>query len=750
MIMQTIYTYSYNPAIATGTNTTGTVWRMGYQQPIELYKGTSNQIKIVVFNSNQKVLNLSGYNIEVQIVDTANKTYHVTKLATIDNPINGVGLVTFTEADLANLDARFYDIVARLVDVPDYSTVLDTQILYLDDNFGAFTPVKILDAWNFGEGSPLTPNLDTNSISGNLIPSINNTYSIGNANLRWDHIYANIADIGNINISGDNIKSTGTTINLGTQWHWLSFTDVSIDNPESGTGAILKFDETNHGSGPTFETWYGNISTPYDSLGQHSLDIRAADANSYVELASYDWNNYVTVNNAGVQIFTNWIADHENYWTFGANGWLALPNNGKMISSSGKTSIQMGYDDIRLSTRDIDGSTIHTTLFDTNGDVYISKNLLPGYLDTGPTPINSIGTTEHPWKDLYLSGGTIYLNNIPLGLDNSNNLTFNSKKITTFETNGSLNATGNIIPTANVTYSLGNVNYQWKDLWVSNNTIYLNSIPLSIDSGGNLTVNGNVVTGGANTGNLAFINNSMYNIGGVNIENSDLSHGVTAALTLPSNGNISNPVHLINTYGNVNLTAGANPGALKNWIFSSNGNLTLPGSNASISNNGEFRIWSTDTDITVYRNGQDGYGVKANEISVYANNIKITKTSTSGLELLTGTLSFPDNSTQSTAYRYNAQTSPPTLTQGALWFNSDEGRLYINYNNAWVDASPTEIDPSAIRFNEQNQIELPVGGDISYAPGNISDWQSPAPTGLVEAVDRLAALLKVLNSGVGA
>ena len=62
-----------------------------------------------------------------------------------------------------------------------------------------------------------------------------------------------------------------------------------------------------------------------------------------------------------------------------------------------------------------------------------------------------------------------------------------------------INSTG-LVPGANVTYSLGSATRQWKDLWVSNNTIYLGGVSLGVDSGGNLTVNGNVVSGGGGGG----------------------------------------------------------------------------------------------------------------------------------------------------------------------------------------------------------------------------------------------------------
>ena len=51
---------------------------------------------------------------------------------------------------------------------------------------------------------------------------------------------------------------------------------------------------------------------------------------------------------------------------------------------------------------------------------------------------------------------------------------------------------GNIIPSANVTYTLGNATNQWASLYVSGNTIYLDNTPLSI-SGNMLSVNGTMI-----------------------------------------------------------------------------------------------------------------------------------------------------------------------------------------------------------------------------------------------------------------
>jgi hypothetical protein len=63
--------------------------------------------------------------------------------------------------------------------------------------------------------------------------------------------------------------------------------------------------------------------------------------------------------------------------------------------------------------------------------------------------------------------------------------------------------TDGIIPGANVTYSLGSQDYQWKDLWVSNNTIYLGGFPINVSSDGVLSVNNTPV----NSATYRLVNN---------------------------------------------------------------------------------------------------------------------------------------------------------------------------------------------------------------------------------------------------
>ncbi len=81
---------------------------------------------------------------------------------------------------------------------------------------------------------------------------------------------------------------------------------------------------------------------------------------------------------------------------------------------------------------------------------------------------------------------------------------------------------GNIIPSANAVYSLGTVTNQWKSLFVSNSTIYVGGVPLSIDTTGNLTVNGNTIP------TLAYVNTAVANVT-VDLSSYALNANVTAA-----------------------------------------------------------------------------------------------------------------------------------------------------------------------------------------------------------------------------
>ncbi len=81
---------------------------------------------------------------------------------------------------------------------------------------------------------------------------------------------------------------------------------------------------------------------------------------------------------------------------------------------------------------------------------------------------------------------------------------------------------GNVIPSANVTYSLGNLTHQWRDLYVSSTTIYIGGVALSIDLNGNLTVGGSAIP------TTAYVNQQVANVT-VDLTSYALNANVTAA-----------------------------------------------------------------------------------------------------------------------------------------------------------------------------------------------------------------------------
>jgi hypothetical protein len=124
----------------------------------------------------------------------------------------------------------------------------------------------------------------------------------------------------------------------------------------------------------------------------------------------------------------------------------------------GEITVDTGLDTIRVH----DGVTPGGTIIPTQANAYAYANLAVGDLQT---QIDTLTANTEAQQTL--------ISNIIDGT-------------TTF---------GNLLPSANVVYSLGSAIAQWKDLYVSSDTIYIGGTALSV-SGGNLLINGSPVQGG--------------------------------------------------------------------------------------------------------------------------------------------------------------------------------------------------------------------------------------------------------------
>jgi hypothetical protein len=104
------------------------------------------------------------------------------------------------------------------------------------------------------------------------------------------------------------------------------------------------------------------------------------------------------------------------------------------------------------------------------------------------------------------------------------------------------------------------------------------------------------------------------------------------------------------------------------------------------------------------------------------------------------------SSDQAALHFYNGPTeSDPNRVNEAWVFASRFGVQIQMYNDSHAGG-----DYLGWSFKPDGKLQLPVGGTVSYTPTTASDWNGTAPTTIQEAIDRLAALVKTLNTGTGA
>jgi hypothetical protein len=141
--------------------------------------------------------------------------------------------------------------------------------------------------------------------------------------------------------------------------------------------------------------------------------------------------------------------------------------------------------------------------------------------------------------------------NVTVGVGGTGNVAVFANNAVTFA--------ANLLPAANVTYSLGSNTARWQDLWIANSTIYLGDAVLGA-IGNTLTVNGaNVLTG-----NAGFIFSTTGNVIGGNL----ITTGIVSATGNATTGNLLT-AGVVSATGNVIggnlLTAG---------LISATGNIT--------------------------------------------------------------------------------------------------------------------------------------------------------------------------------
>jgi hypothetical protein len=382
--------------------------------------------------------------------------------------------------------------------------------------------------------------------------------NLGTATTNITTLFSNAAtQSASINTTNANITAANAAIlTLQTQ----VYTDSNV-------AAYLPVYTGNVGAGNiTASNLYGNLQSPYQdgivSVGTLDNLTVAGD----------------TVINGNLSLINNQILANDVY----ISGNLNLNNNTTIISTEEINSTVRHLILVHDVTNPVDalGAGLMTpfsawTYNNTFNSWQSNVNLLPSASNTYDIGSDS-GIT---WRSGHF--GNIY----------GNIATPNQAQITSVGNLSALSVSGNSIfygsvitsnlrPRSNAVYSLGTVDHQWKDLWVSGNTIYIGNAPISID-GGTLLVNGAPVSGsygnanveayiGANIG--AFQTYSNANVAGlqtsinslVTTANANtaayLTAGISTNITTTGNvtvsGNIIQQGAYYETYGNISNSGG--------------------------------------------------------------------------------------------------------------------------------------------------------------------------------------------------
>ena len=214
---------------------------------------------------------------------------------------------------------------------------------------------------------------------------------------------------------------------------------------------------------------------------------------------------------------------------------------------------------------------------------------LPTYTGGFANLLGNVTTTANV-QGAYVLGNGSQLTGLPATYGNANVATYLA------------GSAGNIIPAANVSYSLGSSAYQWKDLWVSNSTIYINSVAVSINASNTLTVGGQaVLTNGGNT--------AISTTGNVSAANISATGNITGSYIL-GNGSLLTGI-VTSSYGNSNVAS---------YLPTYSGNITA--GNITISNAVSSSTVSATGNITgnyILGNGSQLTGITANLVGTVSS-----------------------------------------------------------------------------------------------------------------------------------
>ena len=436
-----------------------------------------------------------------------------------------------------------------------------------------------------------------------------------------------------------------------------------------------------------------------------------------------DGNATILFNTYGnVQIFSSETGSNVNAWTFDTAGGLNVPGNGVVRGSyvnlvSSNFSQLQWVDEANLNIANPNDTTGPTNWIWVDQDgVHVQTNVNDPY-GTFTWKLGTDGAISFPdntfqltaWTGTVDTGNVSGLGNIAtINLDDStsNVLYGNGVFAPSYSTSdivsyAEIGWTGNINPTGNSVYSLGTPTQQWKDLYLSNATIYMNSVPISVNSNNALVVNGSEVLLTSNSGGISTTGNvTAYNIGNVAALNLDGSssnvlygNGSFAALPVYGDSNVAELLsnfdgNFISTSGNItgayligngvqitNVNASSLNGAIGETVALA-GSLVLRDNNGNVSanyfvgNGSMLTGMYSNSNLESYLTANPQPGTYSNtNVASYLSSEGIISYSDSNVTSLLG--SFGSNTITTTGNISGKLVAPSTTANRQILINDD-------------------------------------------------------------------------------
>jgi hypothetical protein len=239
---------------------------------------------------------------------------------------------------------------------------------------------------------------------------------------------------------------------------------------------------------------------------------------------------------------------------------------------------------LNLGAFEFTGSVITTT--DSSAIVIDQATTVTSNLSVGGDLLpqtalgGDLGSSTLPWRSLYVSGSTIYIGGNPLSINNQGELTFNNNRVA--HENGEFMTLDNLsdlnVNSPNAGDTIAWAGYQWVNVPLTQDRLADDGDEVVLVGGANPYVTFPAITGGDQ----------------LIIQGAEVST-VSGSLALTSQDNL-------NIIANGSGTA---PGGSKNWTFSADGSLTIPGDIRSDSNiNIEINL--ADSTLRRWQFGEDG------------------------------------------------------------------------------------------------------------------------------------------------